>query len=72
VHVLTVRPGFVDTQILKNSPRRFGVISPELLAAAIWKAIKGGEQLLYVPWWWRWIMLIVRNVPSFIFRRLSF
>lgn len=72
VHVLTVRPGFVDTQILKNSPRRFGVISPEQCAAAIWKAIKGGKQLLYVPWWWRWIMLIVRNVPSFIFRRLSF
>jgi len=27
---------------------------------------------VYVPWWWRWLMLAVRNVPSFIFRRLSF
>src|SRR5690606_34447888 len=28
VHVLTVKPGFVDTDQLKGSPRTFGVISP--------------------------------------------
>lgn len=72
VHVLTVRPGFVDTQILANAPRSFGVISPQQCADGIWKAIKSRKQVVYVPWWWRWLMLAVRNVPSFIFRRLSF
>lgn len=72
VHVLTVKPGFVDTDQLKDSPRKFGVISPEKAAAGIWKAIKARRQLVYVPWYWRWIMLVVRLIPSFIFRRLSF
>jgi len=72
ITVLTVRPGFVDTQILANAPRSFGVISPQQCAAGIWKAIKAKAQVVYVPWWWRWVMLGVRNVPSFIFRRLSF
>lgn len=72
VHVLTVKPGFVDTEMLKSSPRRFGVISPERVAAGVWSAMRGGKQLVYLPWYWRWIMFAVRSTPSFIFRRLSF
>jgi short-subunit dehydrogenase len=72
VHVLTVKPGFVDTEMLKATPRTFGVISPENLAVGVWKAIKARKQVVYIPWFWRFIMLAVRMVPSFIFRRLSF
>ena len=73
VHVLTVKPGFVDTEMLKASRSpKFGVISPDRVAAGVWAAMRGGKQLVYLPWYWRWIMFIVRSVPSFIFRRLSF
>lgn len=72
VNVLTVKPGFVDTEMLKGSPRTFGVMSPDQCADGIWKAMQARKQLVYIPWWWRFIMLAARNVPSFIFRRLSF
>lgn len=73
VHVLTVKPGFVETDMLKNSPSSHpGKISPEQCAAGIWKAMRGRKQLVYIPWYWRWIMLVVRLIPSFIFRRLTF
>jgi short-subunit dehydrogenase len=72
VHVLTVKPGFVDTEMLKAARATFGKISPEQAALGIWKAIRRRNQLVYLPWWWRWVMLVVRLVPSFIFRRLSF
>lgn len=72
VHVLTVKPGFVKTEMLKNSPRTFGAITPEQCAAGVWKAMQAGKQLVYLPGWWRWVMLATRSVPSFIFRRLSF
>lgn len=72
VNVLTVKPGFVDTAMLKNSPRNFGAISPEQCAAGVWKAMRARKQVVYIPFFWRWIMLAVRLVPSFIFRRLSF
>jgi short-subunit dehydrogenase len=72
INVLTVKPGFVDTDMLKNSPCHFGAISPDQCAAGIWKAMRGRKQLVYIPFYWRWIMFFVRLVPSFIFRRLSF
>ncbi len=72
VHVLTVKPGFVDTEMLKGVKRAFWVISPGQLADAVWKAIRRNKQTIYVPARWRWVMLIVRHIPSFIFRRLSF
>ena len=72
VHVLTVKPGFVNTAMLAGAERTFWVISPDQAAAGIWKAIRRRRQLIYIPGRWRWLMLVVRNIPSFIFRRLSF
>lgn len=72
VNVLTVKPGFVKTVILQNSPRSFGALSPEQCAEGIWRAMRTRKQLVYIPFYWRWIMLAVRLTPSFIFRRLSF
>jgi short-subunit dehydrogenase len=71
VHVLTVKPGFVDTDMLKGVKRRMWVISPEQAAADIWSAIKRRQQTMYTPARWGLVMLVIRNIPSFVFRRLS-
>jgi len=73
VHVLTVKPGFVDTALLRSAGRSVrGAISPDQAAADIWQAIKGHKQTIYTPARWQLIMLVVRHIPSVIFRRLSF
>ena len=72
VHVLTVKPGFVDTDMLKNAKRTFWVSSPDQVAADVWAAIRSRKQEIYTPARWGLMMFIVRNIPSFIFRRLSF
>ena len=72
VYVLTVKPGFMDTEMIKSSPRTFWVISPEKAADDIWKAIQAHKQTIYTPRRWCLIMLIIRHIPSMIFRRLSF
>jgi len=73
VNVLTVKPGFVTTEMLKaaQGPTPFQ-ISPEKAVEDIWNAMKKRRQLIYTPFIWRWIMLAIRHTPSFIFRRLSF
>jgi short-subunit dehydrogenase len=73
VNVLTVKPGFVKTEMIKaaQGPTPFQ-IQPERAAEDIWKAIKQRKQVIYTPPIWRWIMLAIRLTPSFIFRRLSF
>lgn len=72
VNVLTVKPGFVATDMIKNSPRTMMVISPEKAAEGIYNAMKSRKQTVYVPAQWALLMQIIRHIPSIIFRRLSF
>ena len=72
VHVLTVKPGFVDTPMLqKAGGGAFWVISPEKAANDIAKAIRKRKQVIYTPARWRWVMLTIQHIPSFIFRKLK-
>jgi short-subunit dehydrogenase len=72
VHVLTVKPGFVQTDMVKDTKKLFWVASPEQAAEDIWKAIHRRRQDIYIPARWRLVMFIIRIIPSVIFRRMSF
>lgn len=72
VHVLTVKPGMVDTEMLRNVKRRMWVIRPDQATNDIYRALKRRQQVIFTPARWEWVMLIIRNIPSFIFRRMSF
>lgn len=72
VGVTTIKPGFVDTILLKNVEKTFWVISPKDAARSIFKAIKRKRQTVYVPARWGLVGMIIRHIPSFVFRRLSF
>jgi decaprenylphospho-beta-D-erythro-pentofuranosid-2-ulose 2-reductase len=73
VNVLTVKPGFVQTEMLKaaQGPTPF-TIAPEKAIDDIWNAMQKRKQVIYTASIWRWIMLAIQHTPSFIFRRLSF
>ena len=73
VNVLTVKPGFVQTEMLKaaQGPTPF-TIAPEKAVEDIWNAMQKRKQVIYTASIWRWIMLAIQHIPSFIFRRLSF
>ena len=70
VKVLTVKPGFVDTRMTYGRRGLFLVASPESVGKRIFRAIVKGQEVVYVPWFWRPIMLIVRSIPEAIFKRL--
>lgn len=72
VTVTTIKPGFVDTKLLENAPKTFWVIAPEEAAAQIYDAVRLRRQTVYVPARWRLVGLIIRHVPSFLFRQLRF
>lgn len=72
VTVTTIKPGFIDTELLKNAPRTFWVISPDEAAVRTLDAIRRRRQVAYIPPRWRLVSLAVRAMPSFIFRRLNF
>lgn len=70
VTVTTIKPGFVDTPMTFGRPGLWGLASPQRVARVIRRAIESGRAVVYVPWFWRWIMLLLRLVPERIFRRL--
>jgi len=73
VNVLTVKPGFVNTEMVKAAQGGTPfIISPEQAADDIYKAMRKRKQVIYTAPIWRWIMLIIQHVPSVIFRRMSF
>ncbi len=73
VNVLTVKPGFVKTEMLKAAvgPTPFA-IPVEQAVDDIYNAMRKRKQTVYTPFFWAYIMQIIRHIPSFIFRRMSF
>lgn len=71
VQVVTVKPGFVDTGMTYGRPGMFLVASPETIAAGVYRAVAGKKDVVYLPWFWRWLMLIIRNIPEPIFKRMK-
>ena len=72
VHVLTVVPGFVRTAMLEGSTRLFWVSAPDVAARQILDGVRARRHTIFVSRRWRLVAWIVRAIPSFLFRRLSF
>ena len=45
--------------------------SPEKIAEDMEKSVGKGGGILYTPWFWRYILLIIRHIPDFIFKKMS-
>ncbi len=71
VTVTTIKPGQVQTALLKNADRERTPISVEAAAESIWKAISRRQATAYVPARWAIVGLVLRHMPGFIFRRLN-
>lgn len=72
VHVLTVKPGFMATKMTEGLPLNPKLTAtPKRAAECIYKAFKKQKNVAYVLPIWGIIMLIIRNIPEFIFKKLK-
>ncbi len=71
VHVCTVKPGFVATPMTDGlvNPNSPLCARPDQVARDILRAIDRKTGRIYTLWVWRWIMMIIRSVPEFLFLR---
>lgn len=71
VKVLTIKPGYVDTPMTAHVKKSPLFASSARVGRIIYRAIQRGvSREIYTPWFWRWIMLILRLLPESIFLRL--
>ncbi|MEX3954886.1 SDR family oxidoreductase [Trinickia sp. EG282A] len=72
VHVLTIKPGFVATPMTQGLPLPGPLVAtPEKVATQIVRAIERRKDVLYTPGFWAGIMLVIRLLPVFVFKRAS-
>lgn len=70
VDVLTVKPGFVYTKMTKHLKLpSILTAKPIEVAENVFKAVKSKKSIIYVRPAWKYIMLIIKNIPDFIFHK---
>ena len=69
VKVVTIKPGFVDTPMTAAFRKSALWATPGAVAGRIHQAMVKGEDIVYTPWFWRWIMIVIRAVPESIFKK---
>ena len=72
VHVMTVKPGFVYTRMTENMPLpKLLTATPAELADAVYSGFTKKKNVIYIKWFWRYIMLIIKNIPEFQFKKMK-
>lgn len=71
IQILTVKPGFVRTKMTANLNGPLPV-EPEKVANDIFWAMLKNKQVIYTPWFWRYIMAAIKLIPEVVFKRLNF
>jgi short-subunit dehydrogenase len=72
LRTVCVKPGFVRTSMTQGLPVPPFASDPEAVAAPILRAIDRGTPVVYVPTIWALVMLVIRQLPRFVMRRLDF
>jgi len=71
-HVCTIKPGYVATPMTEGVEGMFWVISADTAAERILRAARCRVNERYVPMRWGLVALVLRCIPSFLFKRLNF
>lgn len=70
VHVLDIRPGFVRTPMTAHLPRNGSLwVDADRVARDILAAVSSRRQVLYTPFFWRYILALVRALPRSVFHK---
>lgn len=72
LRTVCVKPGFVKTSMTEGlTPPPFAG-EPDAVAKIVLRAIDRGTPVVYAPAIWQLVMLVIRNLPRAVMRRLSF
>ena len=72
VDVFTIKPGFVITNMTQGMelPAKLAA-QPKEVAEDIYQAQKKGKNVIYTKWIWRWIMLVIKMIPEWKYKKIK-
>lgn len=65
------RVGYLDTRMTFTMKSIFPKLQPEIAAKKIILGLGRDRYVRYIPYWWRWVMLVYRSIPGPIHNRLN-
>jgi short-subunit dehydrogenase len=70
VTVLTIKPGFVDTPMTAAVRKNRLFADAARVGRGIHRAIARRQDVVYLPWFWRPVMAVLKSLPERVFKRL--
>jgi short-subunit dehydrogenase len=71
VAVITIKPGPVTTPMTAGMKKSPLYASPRRVGRSIRRAIEDRKDVVYIPWFWRPVMAVIRSLPERLFKRLN-
>jgi short-subunit dehydrogenase len=71
IKIVTVKPGFVKTKMTAGIQGPLPS-KPERVAEDVIVGLAKGKDVIYTPWFWRWIMAGIKLIPEGMFKRFNF
>ncbi len=71
IPVTDFKLGFVDTPMTTHYKKGPIWAKPEAVAHGIVSAIEMKKDVVYLPWFWCWIMMVIRNIPERVFKKMK-
>lgn len=72
VQVITVKPGFIKSKMTSHlNLTKILTSTPDKIASEIVKSIQKKKNVIYIKWFWRWVMMILKSFPDSFFKKLS-
>jgi short-subunit dehydrogenase len=71
IQFTTIYPGFVDTPINQNNPRRFWLMQPDKAAQLMIHAVAQRKKNYIYPFRMKLLFHVVRSLPAFLYRPVA-
>jgi len=71
INVITIKLGMVDTPMTANMPKGPLFAKAADVGKGIYEAMKNGKDVVYLPGYWRFVMMVIKLIPESIFKKLS-
>ena len=71
VAVVTIKPGIVDTPMTAALKKGLLFANVRGVGQGVYQAMKKRKEVVYLPWYWRPVMFMMRRIPEPVFKKLS-
>lgn len=71
VAVVTIKPGLTDTPMTATLKKGLLFASAKTVGKGVYTSMKTRKDIVYLPWFWRPIMLIVKSIPESVFKKTN-